>query len=141
MIPMGFIHAEIELTNADDIAMVKRSKMDVDEVRRMNVNMLVDSGAYLMGINEAIQEQMQFSFIEKKKFTMASGQVEEFDVVGPVIAKFKNRTAICSAIVLEGNSEPLLGSIPMEEMDVLIHPSRQELILNPDHPEHGLWRM
>ena len=56
------------------------------------------------------------------------------DVVGPVILKFMNRTTSCLAMVLPGDSEPLLGAIPLEDMDVLIHPQRQELIVNPDHP-------
>ena len=56
------------------------------------------------------------------------------DVVGPVLVKFKNRTTSCLAMVLPGDSEPLLGAIPLEDMDVLIHPLRQELIVNPDHP-------
>jgi hypothetical protein len=37
-------------------------------------------------------------------------------------------------MVLPGESEPLLGAIPLEEMDVLIHPLRNELIVNPEHP-------
>ena len=37
-------------------------------------------------------------------------------------------------MILPADSEPLLGAIPMEDMDVLIHPQRQELMVNPDHP-------
>jgi hypothetical protein len=58
-------------------------------------------------------------------------------VVGPIIVKFKNRTTTCNALVLPGNAEPLLGAIPMEEMDVLIHPLRQEMIVNPAHPYYS----
>lgn len=65
---------------------------------------------------------------------MANGRIEEFDVVGPVDLKFKNRSTSCRALVLTGNSEPLLGSIPLEDLDVIIHPQRQELIVNPEHP-------
>jgi hypothetical protein len=36
-------------------------------------------------------------------------------------------------MVLPCDMEPLLGTIPLEDMDVLIHPQRQELIVNPDH--------
>jgi len=100
----------------------------------MTVKMLVDSDAYMMGINETIQEQLNLSFIEKRIAVLADGSVREYDVVGPIHAKFKNCTAICSAMVLKGDSEPLLGSIPMEEMDVLIDPQRRELIVNPKHP-------
>jgi len=37
-------------------------------------------------------------------------------------------------MVLKGDCEPLLGAISMKEMGVLIHPQRQELIVNPKHP-------
>ena len=37
-------------------------------------------------------------------------------------------------MVLPGEAEPLLGAIPLEEMDALIHPLRNELIVNPEHP-------
>jgi hypothetical protein len=112
---MGLVYADIELINAGDLEMVRRNLMDKDEVKRMYINMLVDSGAYMMAINETIQEQLQLPFIEKRKSIMANGSIEEHDVVGPIVVKFKNRQAVCNAVVLQGNNEPLLGAIPMEE--------------------------
>jgi hypothetical protein len=38
-------------------------------------------------------------------------------------------------MVLPGDSEPLLGAIPMEDMDVVINPLRQELTVNPESPD------
>lgn len=117
---MGLVYAEIELINAGDLEMARRHVIGEDEVKRFTVTMLADSGAYMMGINETIQEQLDLPFIEKRKAVLANGGVEEYDVVGPVMVKFKNRTAICSAMVLKGDTEPLLGAIPMEEMPVLL---------------------
>jgi clan AA aspartic protease len=134
---MGMVYADIELINADDIVLAKRSFIAKDDIKRMQVNMLVDSGAYMMAINETIQEQLQLPFKEKRKSIMADGSIVEHDVVGPIEVKFKNRTATCNAVVLQGDNEPLLGAIPMEEMDVLIHPRRQELIVNPEHPYYA----
>lgn len=131
------VYAEITLINAGELTMVKRHLIDRDEVKQINVRMLVDSGAYMMAINKTIQEQLDLSFIEKRKAVMADGSVKEYDVVGPIMVKFANRTATCNAFVLQGNNEPLLGVIPMEEMDVMIHPQRQELIVNPEHPEYA----
>ena len=42
---------------------------------------------------------------------------------------------------MEGDTEPLLGAIPMEEMDVLIHPQRQELVVNPEHPDYAVLKI
>ena len=40
----------------------------------------------------------------------------------------------CDAMVLPGESEILLGAIPMEDLDVIIHPREQKLVVNPAHP-------
>ncbi len=138
---MGLTYAEIELVNTEDIALARRHHIGEEEVKRMTVSMLVDSGAYNLCINESIQAQLDLPFIEKRKAEMANGSIEEFDVVGPVEVKFKNRSTTCRALVLAGSSEPLLGAIPLEDMDVLIHPQRQELIVNPEHPYYAQMKL
>lgn len=67
---MGSVYAEIKLINSDDLALAKRNIIGEDEVKSMNVNMLVDSGAYMMAINETIQEQLQLPLLEKEKHKM-----------------------------------------------------------------------
>ena len=131
---MGLIHAEIELINGGDLEMVRRNLMNPDEVKRMYVNMLVDTGAYNLCINEVIQEQLQFPVVEKRKAQIANGSIEEYDVVDNVQVRFKNRATTCRAMVLPGDTEPLFGAIPLEDMDLIIHPLKQELIVNPEHP-------
>jgi hypothetical protein len=126
---MGLAYADIELINADDEALVRRHVIDKDEVRTLRITMLVDSRAYMMAINETIQSQLELPLVEMRKVQVADGRVAEYPVVGPVKVLFANRKATCNAFVLPGDSEPLLGAIPMEEMDVMIHPQRQELIV------------
>src|ERR1700722_11274886 len=138
---MGVVYADIELINSEDLTMARRNLIGTEEIRRMRLSMLVDSGAYMMAINETIQSQLEFPFIEKRKVQLASGQVVEYDVVGPIDVRFANRRAVCSAFVLPGDSESLLGMIPMEEMDVLVHPKRQELVVNPQHPNYAVLKM
>lgn len=131
---MGLVYSDIELINGGDLEMARRNLMDPDEVKRMTITALVDTGSYMLCINEEIQAQLQFPIVEKRKAETADGRILEFDVVDNVQVRFKNRATTCRAMVLPGDSEPLLGAIPLEDMDVLIHPQRQELIVNPDHP-------
>ena len=138
---MGLVYADIELINIIDVEMARKHIIGEEEIRKINLNMLADSGVYMMAINEHIQTILQLPFIEKRKAILADGSVAEYDTVGPVMVKFKNRTATCNAFVLKGDSEPLLGSIPMEEMDVIILPHKQQLIVNPDHPEYAVLKM
>ncbi len=138
---MGVVYADIELINSDDLSMASQNLIGTDEIKRMHLSMLVDTGAYMMAINETIQSQLGFRLIEKRKVQLASGEVVEYDVVGPIDVRFANRRAVCSAFVLPGDAISLLGAIPMEEMDVLIHPKRQELVVNPEHPYYAVLRM
>jgi clan AA aspartic protease len=131
---MGLVVASIELINGEDLVLARKNIIPEAEVRKMNVDMLVDSGAYNLCINEVIQSQLQFPVVGKRKAETADGRIVEFDLVSNVEVRFKNRSTTCRAMVLPGNNEPLLGAIPMEDMDVLIHPLKGELIVNPAHP-------
>jgi clan AA aspartic protease len=131
---MGLVYADIELINAIDLGLVRRYKIGEDEVKRLHVNMLVDTGSVYMCINETVQEQLQLDIIEKRKGVLADGRVVEYDVVGPIEVRFKNRRCVVDAMVLPGDNELLLGAIPLEDMDVMVHPYRRELIVNPEHP-------
>ena len=134
---MGLTYADVELINAGDIEMARRYIISDDEIKRIHVNILVDTGSYNLCINETIQSQLDLPFLEKRKGQLADGSIHEYDLVGPIVLKFKNRQTVCNALVLSGDNEPLLGAIPFEDMDVLIHPLRQELIVNPDHPYYA----
>jgi clan AA aspartic protease len=107
----------------------------------MKVNMLVDKGAYLMCITETVRDYLGLAFVDKRKIVLGDGSVKEFDVVGPITVKFENRNAVCNALLLPGSNESILGAIPLEELDVIIHPQRQELIVNPEHPHGAVLRL
>jgi len=131
---MGLIYAEIELVNGEDLVLARRNFIGEDEIKSIRVNMLVDTGSVYMCINESIQEQLQLPVLEQRKGQLANGHIVEYNVVGPLEVRFKNRRCSVNAMVLPAENEPLLGAIPLEDMDVLVHPYRQELIVNPDHP-------
>ena len=79
---------------------------------------MVDTGSYMLCINESIQEQMQFPIVEKRKAETADGRIVDCDVVSNVELRFKNRATTCRAMILLGNNEPLWGAIPLEDMPV-----------------------
>ena len=113
---MGLVYADIELINGFDLEMARRNMIGQEEVKRIWVKSLVDTGALMLCINESIQEQLQFPVHEKRKAETADGRIVECDVVGNVEVRFKNRQTTCRAMVLPGDSEVLLGAIPLEDM-------------------------
>jgi clan AA aspartic protease len=131
---MGMVYADVVLLNGLDEGDAKRHRIGEDEIRRFPVNILVDSGSYMLAINENIQEYLQLPVSDSKKAQTADNRIINCDVVSPIVLLFGNRRFTGSAMVLPGDCEPLLGTIPLEEMDVLIDPLRQQLIVNPEHP-------
>ena len=138
---MGVIYADIELINALDLGLARRHLIGEEEIKRMHVSMLVDTGSVYMCINENVQEQLKLDVVEQRKGQLADGRVMEYDVVGPIEVRFKNRRCVVDAMVIPGDNELLLGAIPLEDMDVLIHPQRQELIVNPEHPYYAQMKL
>jgi len=131
---MGRVYAEIELIPTRDLILSKEGILETTAIRRAIVRFMVDSGADYLCINEHVKNQLELPVLEERMFELADGTEQRFEIVGPVDIRFGNREATCRAVVLPGDAEPLLGSIPMEDMDVVIHPRSQQLVVNPDNP-------
>ena len=116
------------------MALVRRKMLDPSKVRSMTVHANADSGAFMLCLNEQVATQLELPVLGKQSAQMADGGVRELEVVGPVEVRFENRYTHCNALVLPGDNPVLLGAIPMEDMDVLIHPREQRLVVNPEHP-------
>ena len=131
---MGLVYAEIELLNSRDVDNFEEGSLREPQIRRMNVRMNVDFGAIMLAINENIRAQLGLRVVDTRPCLLANGPYDELPVVRNVMVRFANRECVVSALVLPGDTEPLLGAIPMEEMDVLVSPREQQLIVNPQHP-------
>jgi clan AA aspartic protease len=130
---MGQIYADLELANATDIDNARRGKIRQDEVKKVNVRALADSGAYLMVIPDHVAVQLDLLEVERRECTMADGSTNVLPIVGPVWLRFKNRQTVCFAVSAP-TTETLLGSIPMEDLDVVLNPRSQTMEVNPDSP-------
>jgi len=131
---MGLVYADIELVSGDDLVLHRRGFLTEDKIKSLRVSALVDSGAYMLVINERIKVQLDLTVIETQVFRLPNETEIRADVVGPVEIRFENRSTTVRAAVLPGDVEVLLGSIPMEDMDVVIDPKRQRLTVNPESP-------
>jgi clan AA aspartic protease len=128
---MELIYAALELVSAGDFELARKGYINKEDIKKENVTALVDSGAYMMCINEHIKAQLDLHILDTMEAELADGSLKIMEVVGPLIINFKNRTTSCNAAVLPGESEVLLGSIPMEDMDVVLVPKLQTIDVNP----------
>jgi len=131
---MGYVHAEIELTNHGDVEMNYRGLLPEDEIRRVTTKALVDSGAWDLVLNEEVQRRLNLRVLGKQPVRLADETLLEVEIVGPVEVSFEGRSTIITAVVLPTTSEVLLGAYPLESLDAFIDPKRQKLLLNPKSP-------
>jgi len=93
---------------------------------------LVDTGAITLCIPEHVAVQLGLSELEKREVTTATGNRVSVPYVGPVQVGFGNRSCFTGALVL--GESVLLGSIPLEDMDLVINSRKQEVTVNPESP-------
>ena len=130
---MGLTYANIELQNAQDEGQFRRGQIGEDEIRQITIHAMVDTGLIMFCINKSVRQVLDVPIRSKRRSQLANGQILELEVVGPVIVRFLDRECSTNALILPDDQEYLLGAIPMEEMDLYVHPGRNELL--PLHPE------
>jgi clan AA aspartic protease len=124
---MGEVRTEITLVNIEDQGVANRGYIPQDQVRRLTVNAVVDTGAWTLVINEEIREKLGLNVKRTGEATVAGGGKVPGGVTEPVMICWKDRETPCQAVVLPGESEVLLGALPLEGMDLIVHPLRQEV--------------
>ena len=138
---MGFVYADITIVNSFDVTAAKKGIVAEDDVKKMSVKALVDTGAMTLIINDEIASQLDLEVNDRVTVELADGSRCKRDLVGPVEIHFKNRSTTCRALVIPGSNEVLLGVIPIEGMDVIIDPILQQLTLPPERPDMALMKV
>ena len=128
---MGNVYAEITIKNGADVTNVGRGIIPVEDVRSITVSALVDTGATSVIIPEDMRQKLGLSVVETRTANLAGGAKMECKVTEPVWIYWKDRKVSCNALVLP-EGRVLLGVIPLEFMDLVVDPKRQELV-----PAHG----
>jgi len=125
---MGIVRTEITLKNAVDVGDADRGMIKDSEIRQTTVTAIVDTGAITLVINEEIRQKLGLKIKGKREATLADGVASDYDVTGPISVHWKDRDSVCRAYVLPNSNNVLLGAIPLEDMDLIIHPKKQELV-------------
>ncbi|MCA3268997.1 MAG: clan AA aspartic protease [Alphaproteobacteria bacterium] len=118
---MGLVYADIVLSNPR-----------LPALNAVTVRALVDTGASHLCIPESVALQLQLEEADRRPVTLANDHSEMRPYVGPVDVRFENRRCFVGAFVL--GEQALLGAIPMEDMDVIVHPRNYSLVVNPRSP-------
>jgi len=118
---MGYVQARIELSNPRE-----------PDLPPISTTALADTGALMLCIPEPLALQLRLERQSEREVTVADGRSMTVPYVGPVKVAFGDRLCFVGALVM--GDDVLLGAVPMEDMDLTVHPSRQRLEPDPRSP-------
>lgn len=101
-------------------------------------DVLVDSGAAELALPAEMIETLNLEELGKVRVATADGGRHEYRVLGIVELEVQGRLCQVRVIELPRGAEPLLGAVPLEEMDWRIDPSEKKLLPNPRSPDQPL---
>ena len=125
---MGLVYAEIQLSNPVE-----------PKLNSIKINALVDSAVLHLCIPKHLALQLKLTPLEEREVTLTDGSHQLIPYTGPVKVTFSNRTAFVGVMIL--GDEVLLGAIPMEDLDVIIHPATRNLMVNPESPNIAMTKL
>jgi clan AA aspartic protease len=118
---MGYVQARIELSHPRE-----------PDLQPISTQALADTGALMLCIPEHLALQLRLEKHSEREVTVADGRSMTVPYVGPVKVTFGDRLCFVGALVM--GDDVLLGAVPMEDMDLIVHPSRQQLEPDPRSP-------
>ncbi|GHU80516.1 hypothetical protein FACS189468_0550 [Spirochaetia bacterium] len=125
---MGTVYEEITLKNEGDKIRVREGLIKETDMRQTTVRSIVDTGAGTLIINDAVQKALGLRTEHLHDSTLANGETVICKIAEAVEVFWKDRSMVCRPWVVPGAKEVLLGSIPLEEMDLIVDSKNQKLV-------------
>ncbi len=94
---------------------------------------LVDTGSLNLCLPQYLSNRLGLKVLEKRDVILADGSKVICPYAGPILVKYQDRQCYTGALII--GDEVILGTLPMEDMDLIIHPAKQTVIPNPNAPD------
>jgi clan AA aspartic protease len=130
---MGEVRVMVRLSNAADMALVRRNLMQPAEIRAVEADALVDTGAVTFVLPSLVVERLGLARPFKQVAEYADGRREEVDVTEPVFVELLGRHTVEEALVL--GAEVIVGQTILEKTDLYVDCRQKRLLPNPAHPD------
>jgi clan AA aspartic protease len=135
---MGHVNTKITLKNLRDTFKVKDGLIKEPEIRQATVDVMVDTGATTLVINEQLFQQLGLDVIGKREISLANDATETCKLTEPLEINWEDRSVAMSAVVVKDAPEFLLGVLPLEGMDLMVDTVNQRLV--GAHGDHTVYR-
>lgn len=135
---MGRVMTKLSLMNYSDRQRAENGEISVAEIRRTEIEALVDTGAATLILPVDAIQPLGLRVEGTKPVRYADGRVESVPWVSGLWIELCGREMTCDALVIPKGTVALVGQIPLEFLDLVVDPRSQQILPNPDHPDGPL---
>ena len=100
----------------------------------MTCQVLVGSGAVELALPLELVEELRLAELDQVNVYTADGGQHKYRVMGIAEVEVQGRSCHVRVIELPRGAKPLLGAVPLEEMDWHVSPTKKKLVPNPRSP-------
>jgi len=125
---VGRFSVEFEVANYGDVIKARSGDLRADQVRRQAITGLVDSGAAMLVLPQAVVKQLGLPLMDKIKVRYADGRTAQRREAEGAYVEFLGRHATFTAIVEPKRETALVGAIVLEALDLLIDCVAQRVV-------------
>ena len=138
---MGEIVTSMELENTVDRVNASEGLRDESTVRRATVEGVVDTGAVMLVLPEDVVGRLGLATQREVVVACANEYRETRQVAGPVTVHIGDRFMNADCIIGPPSSEPLIGRIVLEAIDLVADCANRTLGPRPESPDSPLLKL
>jgi hypothetical protein len=138
---MGEIVTDLELENFGDRVLQRRGYLSEEKVRRLTVKAVVDTGAVMLVLPQDVVDTLGLETQRTVIVAYADERKEERPVAGAVTLRIGTRMMTTECVVGPPLSEPLIGQVILEELDLIADCQKRKLIPRPESPHYPLLKL
>ena len=129
---MGQVTAKVKIANQGDVELSERGQIPSEEVRQIEVEGVIDTGATSLSLPTSMIKKLGLRQVDKRKIKTANGSVVR-RVYSPALITILGRSSVFRVVELPEDVPPLIGTIVLEELDLVPNPTAEQLEPNPKH--------
>lgn len=103
--------------------------------RSAEVDAVIDTGATMLVLPQKLVQQLGLKKIREATVRYANGQTESKGVYGVVTVEIQGRTGNFDVLAEAEGTQPLVGQIVLEALDLVVDPRSRTLTPNPESPD------
>ena len=125
--PMGRVTVQVPMANYWDVMRAKEGQIPSSEIRRTTVPGIVDSGAARLVLPPSVVDELKLPQDGETGVCYADQRTARRPTVRNVWLELCGRGSVFTAIVEPSRKDALIGAIVLEELDLIIDCTRNEV--------------